>query len=134
MLASVSDDGVAIYDASQGYGQIFELPKVSPDVGGRAGGVRNLSFSPVKNYMVTYEKWDPKYPDNVHVWDLRPETIGERIQSSTLRGYTSGGITSEPIKWTFDESHCLELRPGEGLRVVVGGDLSLDEDEIEEVA
>merc|ERR1719265_2641169 len=108
MLASVSDDGVAIMNACQGYEKIFELPKVSPDVGGRAGGVRNLSFSPGKNYIVTYEKWDPQYPDNVHVWDLRPDTLGSRLQSSTLRGYTSGGISSEPIKWTFNESHLLE--------------------------
>lgn len=133
MLASVSDDGVAIMNASQGYERIFELPKVSPDVGGRAGGVRKLSFSPGKNYIVTYEKWDPQYPDNVHVWDLRPDTLGSRLQSSTLRGYTSGGISSEPIKWTFNESHLLELKHGEGLRVVVGGDLGLDEDELEEI-
>lgn len=68
LLASVCDEGVRIYSAPDGYKQVLELEKVAPDVGGRAGGVRTTQFSPKTNFMVTYEKWDPQYPVNTHVW------------------------------------------------------------------
>merc|ERR1719230_2317337 len=38
LLASVCDEGVRVYDATKGYKQLHELPKVAPDVGGRTGG------------------------------------------------------------------------------------------------
>ena len=43
LLGSVCDDGVRVYDADRAYKEVIELPKVAPDVGGRSGGVRNLS-------------------------------------------------------------------------------------------
>ncbi|CAE7305388.1 unnamed protein product, partial [Symbiodinium sp. KB8] len=62
-LASVCDEGVRIYDADKSYKKVRELEKVAPDVQGRAGGVRSL-------------KWDPQYPENVHVWALTGDRAG----------------------------------------------------------
>jgi uncharacterized protein with WD repeat len=114
-LASVTDDGAGIYDANKAYKEILVIPKVAPDVGGRSGGVRNIRFSPKNNFIVTYEKWDPLYPTNVHVWDLRKGKEGNKLHECTLKGYTSGALPVEIIKWTADESACLELAPGQGV-------------------
>lgn len=114
LLASVCDEGVGIYDASDGYRKVHMLAKVAPDVGGRAGGVRKVEFSPKMNWMVTYEKWDPQYPENVHVWAIAGEREGERLYSSTLKGYTSGPLPLSVITWTADESLSVELEPGKG--------------------
>ncbi|CAK9007841.1 Eukaryotic translation initiation factor 2A (eIF-2A), partial [Durusdinium trenchii] len=122
LLASVCDEGVRVYDANKRYKVVQELEKVAPDVQGRAGGVRALYFSPLKNFLVTYEKWDPQYPENVHVWALQGKRAGERIRSCTLNHYTSGALPVMLINWTPDESHCLELVPGVGV-VVHDGDL-----------
>lgn len=130
LLASACDEGVRIYDAEKGYKMIQELEKVAPDVQGRAGGVRTMRFSPKNSFLVTYEKWDPQYPENVHVWALKGDRAGERIKSTTLKGYTSGALPVEFIMWTFDEQFCLELMPGKGVYVHDGKleDLE-DEDE-----
>lgn len=122
LLASVCDEGVRVYDAEKRYKVVNELEKVAPDVQGRVGGVRSLYFSPLKTYLVTYEKWDPQYPENVHVWALKGKRAGERIRSCTLKGYTSGALPVQLITWTCDESLCLELLPGVGV-VVHDGDL-----------
>mmetsp|Transcript_46171 Transcript_46171/g.133011 ORF Transcript_46171/g.133011 Transcript_46171/m.133011 type:complete len:643 (-) Transcript_46171:318-2246(-) len=114
-LASVCDEGVRLYDANNEYKQVVELAKVAPDVGGRAGGVRNLLFSPKRNFLVTYEKWDPQYPDNVHLWCLEGEREGERLYSCSLKGYSSGALPVSMIRWTPDESVSFELQSGKGL-------------------
>eukprot|EP00927_Polykrikos_kofoidii_P055647 TRINITY_DN49860_c0_g1_i1.p1 TRINITY_DN49860_c0_g1~~TRINITY_DN49860_c0_g1_i1.p1 ORF type:complete len:654 (+),score=159.54 TRINITY_DN49860_c0_g1_i1:149-2110(+) len=114
-LGSVTDEGVSVYNASEGYELILELPRVAPDVGGRTGGVRNLRFSPKNSFLVTYEKWDPQYPKNCHVWDLRPENKGARIYSCVLKGYTSGALPVEMIRWNADETLTFELIPGEAI-------------------
>lgn len=121
-LASVCDEGVRIYDADKSYKKVRELEKVAPDVQGRAGGVRSLYFSPKNSFLVTYEKWDPQYPENVHVWALTGDRAGERVRSCTLKGYTSGALPVSVLSWTYDESSCLELLPGVGV-VVHDGDL-----------
>eukprot|EP00440_Ansanella_granifera_P063038 gb/GFBE01068356.1/.p1 GENE.gb/GFBE01068356.1/~~gb/GFBE01068356.1/.p1 ORF type:complete len:655 (+),score=191.77 gb/GFBE01068356.1/:1-1965(+) len=135
LLASVCDEGVRIYDATDGYKPVRELEKVAPDVQGRAGGVRAMRFSPKNNFLVTYEKWDPLYPENVHVWGLTGKRAGERIKSMTLKGYTSGALPVELMVWTFDESQCLELEPGRGIIVHDGNleDFEDDEDDDERV-
>uniref|UniRef100_A0A7S1S9P7 Eukaryotic translation initiation factor 2A n=1 Tax=Alexandrium catenella TaxID=2925 RepID=A0A7S1S9P7_ALECA len=130
-LASVCDDGVRIYDASAGYSLIRELPKVAPDVGGRTGGVRTVQFSAKNNFMVTYEKWDPQYPENVHCWALSGEKAGSRLLSVILKGYSSGALPVEMITWTFDEANCLILQPGVGI-AVRDGDPSVPEGEEDE--
>jgi len=129
-LASVSDDGVIVYDANQNYTPKIELPKVAPDVSGRQGGVRNLQFSPKNSFLVTYEKWDPQYTQNVHIWDLRPEKAGTKLHSCTLKHYTSGALPVELIKWTSDEKTCIELVPGEGLLLREGDFSQTDDDEV----
>lgn len=131
LLASVCDEGVRVYDADHGYDCIVELPRVAPDVSGRTGGVRRMQFSPTNKYMVTYEKWDPQYQDNVHVWALAGDERGKRLHSCSLRGYTSGALPVAMIKWTFDESRYLELVLGEGimLRKGIPRDDAEDEDE-----
>lgn len=126
-LASVCDEGVRIYICAEGYKPLLELAKVAPDVGGRAGGVRNVQFSPKNNFLVTYEKWDPQFLENVHVWAIKGERKGERLHSCTLKGYTSGALPVSIIKWTPDEVTCLELVPGKGL-VLRDGDLTEDGD------
>lgn len=115
LLASSCDEGVRIYNASEGYKVIMELEKVAPDVAGRVGGVRNVRFSPMSTYLVTYEKWDPQYPENVHVWALTGDDAGKRLYSCVLKGYTSGGLPLDVFLWTKDESVCLEMVPGKGL-------------------
>lgn len=121
LLASVNDDGVVVYDAAKGYKAIIHIPKVAPDVGGRSGGVRNVNFSPKNNFLVSYEKWDPLFPENVHIWDLREGEGKEpkKLHSTTLKGYTSGGISEAQriVKWKEDESEALELVPGKGIIV-----------------
>lgn len=128
LLASVCDEGCRVYDATQGYKMAHELPRIAPDVGGRTGGVRNMQFSPKNNFMVSYEKWDPQYPMNVHVWDLRAGNKNQRLHSTTLKGYTSGVLPVEIVKWTANEEFALELVPGEGL-VVRPADFARDEDD-----
>lgn len=115
MLGSVCDEGVRIYDCSNDYATILTLPRVAPDVGGRTGGVRNMTFSPLGNYLVAYEKWDPGFPENVHVWALKGERKGKKLFSCTLNHYTSGALPVEIIKWTPDEATVIELVPGQGL-------------------
>lgn len=126
LLGSVSDEGVKVYDAERGYKEMLEVPKVAPDVGGRSGGVRNLHFSPLNNFVVTYEKWDPQYPENCHVFDLRSGNNKKKLYSCVLHGYTSGALTKQILKWTYNESSCVELKPGEGLHIR-NSDLSLDD-------
>lgn len=128
LLASVCDEGVRVYDANHGYAQLLELEKVAPDVGGRAGGVRTVQFSHKNTFLVTYEKWDPQYPDNVHVWALQGARAGQRLMSCTLKGYSSGALPVEMITWTIDESNCLILEPGSGI-LVRDGDLSKEDDD-----
>eukprot|EP00928_Gymnodinium_smaydae_P079747 TRINITY_DN63600_c0_g1_i1.p1 TRINITY_DN63600_c0_g1~~TRINITY_DN63600_c0_g1_i1.p1 ORF type:complete len:644 (+),score=187.66 TRINITY_DN63600_c0_g1_i1:161-2092(+) len=132
LLGSVCDEGVKVYDANKGYKEILEIPKVAPDVGGRMGGVRNLQFSPKNSFLVTYEKWDPQFPENVHVWDIREGKAGTKLYSCTLRGYTSGALPVELLKWTSDESVCVEMSPGEGL-LLRAPDLSDDSGECKKV-
>jgi len=128
LLASVCDEGVRLYDATRGYVPVLDLPKVAPDVGGRAGGVRTLMFSPTNQFMVTYEKWDPQYPDNVHCWALTGARSTERLYSLGLKGYTSGAVSVELVAWTHDEAFCLILEPGTGLRVHDGDIRQLADD------
>lgn len=128
-LASVSDDGIRVYDADKKYKLHAALEKVAPDVGGRAGGVRNCRFSAQKTFIVNYEKWDPLYPVNVHVWGLAGENLGKRLYSCTLKGYTSGALPVELITWTPDEKVCLELSPGTGI-VAREGSLEKIEDDV----
>jgi translation initiation factor 2A len=123
LLGSVTDAGAAIYDARNRYKQILEMERIAPDVGGRTGGVRNLYFSPNNSFVVTYEKWDPQFPDNVHIWDLREEQAGKRLHSCCLKHYTSGALPMQVVKWTSDESLCLVYVPGQGV-LVLKGDLS----------
>lgn len=115
LIASVFDEGVKIYDAEDEYKETHELPRVQENIEGRVGGVRNLQFSPKNNFMVTYEKWEPGL-DNVHVWDLRCHPAS-RLHDCLLKGYASGPLNVELVKWTSDESACLELVPGKGVRV-----------------
>eukprot|EP00931_Biecheleriopsis_adriatica_P001610 TRINITY_DN1019_c0_g1_i3.p1 TRINITY_DN1019_c0_g1~~TRINITY_DN1019_c0_g1_i3.p1 ORF type:complete len:646 (+),score=163.15 TRINITY_DN1019_c0_g1_i3:93-2030(+) len=130
LLASVCDEGVRIYDADDGYKMTCELEKVAPDVQGRVGGVRTMRFSPKNSFIVTFEKWDPQFPENVHVWALQGDRAGQRIKSLVLKGYTSGPLPGEIIVWTFDEQFCLELMPGKGVYVHDGALENLeDEDE-----
>lgn len=128
-IASVCNEGVKVYDATDGYRELRELPRVAPDVGGRTGGVRTLQFSPLSNFLVTYEKWDPQYPENVHCWALTGARAGERLHSCVLKGYTSGALPVEMMTWTHDESHCLVLEPGVGVAVRPGDVTTWDEDE-----
>jgi len=125
-LGSVNNEGIVIYDADDAYKSILELKKVAPDVAGRQGGVRNLLFSPKRNYLVTYEKWDPQYPENVHVWALQGEQPGKKLYSCTLKGYTSGALPVSMIRWIPDESLSLELRAGQG---IVLRSVEFDDDE-----
>jgi len=81
LIASACDEGVRIYDATDGYKMLREIEKVAPDVQGRAGGVRSIRLSPKNNFCVTYEKWDPQFPENVHVWDLRAGKENKRLYS-----------------------------------------------------
>jgi len=129
LLASVCDEGVRIYDAVKGYKEVRVLPKVAPDVGGRTGGVRTLQFSPQSNFMVTYEKWDPQYPDNVHSWALTGDRAGQKCYTSVLKGYSSGALPVEVVSWTFDEAFCLMFVPGQGISVREGDISKLEEDE-----
>jgi len=115
LLASVCNEGIRIYDATSGYKTFLELAKVAPDVGGRSGGVRNAMFSPNRNFIVTYEKWDPEFQENVHVWALTGDRKGEKLYSCTLKFYTSGALPVHLIKWTPDEAMAIELAPGKGL-------------------
>lgn len=126
-LASVCDAGVRVYKASDGYTQLLELEKVAPDVGGRAGGVRNVRFSPGNNFLVTYEKWDPQYLENVHLWVLQGADAGKRLHSCQLKGYTSGALPVAMMGWSADEGSCVELVPGKGL-VVRDGKFGQDEE------
>mmetsp|Transcript_47528 Transcript_47528/g.133788 ORF Transcript_47528/g.133788 Transcript_47528/m.133788 type:complete len:642 (-) Transcript_47528:174-2099(-) len=127
-LASVCEEGVRIYDATDKYKMVHELERVAPDVGGRAGGVRNILFSPKRSFLVTYEKWDPQYPDNVHLWALKGDQEGARLYSTSLKGYTSGALPVSIIRWAADESVCVELQTGKGL-LLRNGDVSQDSDE-----
>lgn len=125
-LASVCDEGVRIYDATKAYKMVLELPRVAPDVDGRTGGVRNVIFSPKRNFLVSYEKWDPVYPENVHVWSLEGDNVGKKLYTTTLKGYTSGALPVQVISWTPDESAAVELVSGKGL-MLKAPDLSEDE-------
>jgi len=116
LLASVFDDGAKIFDANDGYKEVCEIPRVQANIEGRVGGVRNLQFSPLKNFMVIYEKWEPGL-DNVHVWDIRDRAAPKRLHDCLLKGYASGDLPVEMVKWTFDESVALEFVPGEGVKI-----------------
>jgi len=129
LLASVCDEGLRIYDACKGYRQIHELEKVAPDVGGRAGGVRNVVFSPLRKCVVTYEKWDPQYPENVHVWALAGDEVGKRLYSCILKGYTSGALPVSVVRWTADEATAIELQPGRGILLRDNGFSQEDDDD-----
>lgn len=126
LLASVSDEGVAVYDATKSYAKFLDIEKVAPDVGGRVGGVRSIRFSPQLQYMVTYEKWDPQFPENAHVWAIKGDKAGTKLHSCTLKGYTSGALPVEIMAWTPDESHCLEMVAGKGVQVCDGDALGKD--------
>mmetsp|Transcript_39929 Transcript_39929/g.72347 ORF Transcript_39929/g.72347 Transcript_39929/m.72347 type:complete len:647 (+) Transcript_39929:77-2017(+) len=128
-LASVCEEGLRIYDAPTGYKELLCLEKVAPDVNGRSGGVRSVTFSPQNNYLCSYEKWDPLYPENVHVWCIKGDKAGERLRSMTLKGYTSGAVPVQMVAWTHDEGMCLELQPGKGIMVREGSMLGADIDE-----
>lgn len=91
LLASVCDEGVRVYDAARRYKLLRELEKVAPDVQGRAGGVRALYFSPKKSYLVTYEKWDPQYPENVHVPLQRAVFLSETMSKKVKECKTGVG-------------------------------------------
>ncbi|CAK0875066.1 unnamed protein product [Prorocentrum cordatum] len=108
------------------------MERVAPDVGGRMGGARNLYFSPQNSFLVSYEKWDPQYPDNVHVWDLREEQAGKRLHSCSLKHYTSGALPMQVVKWTSDEALCLLYVPGQGV-LMRKGDLSDDGENVKTI-
>mmetsp|Transcript_63010 Transcript_63010/g.150103 ORF Transcript_63010/g.150103 Transcript_63010/m.150103 type:complete len:638 (+) Transcript_63010:78-1991(+) len=116
LLASVCDEGARVFDATNAYKQVCELPRVQENVEGRQGGVRNLQFSPMMNFMVIYEKWEPGL-DNVHVWDIRNKEEPKRLHDCLLKAYASGDLPVEMVKWTFDESVAVEFVPGEGIRI-----------------
>eukprot|EP00746_Dinoflagellata_sp_MGD_P163000 gnl/MRDRNA2_/MRDRNA2_90822_c0_seq1.p1 gnl/MRDRNA2_/MRDRNA2_90822_c0~~gnl/MRDRNA2_/MRDRNA2_90822_c0_seq1.p1 ORF type:complete len:647 (-),score=181.82 gnl/MRDRNA2_/MRDRNA2_90822_c0_seq1:45-1985(-) len=113
-LASVAEDSVVVYNANDGYKECNKVPRVAPDVEGRVGGIRSLRLSPSSRYLVAYEKWDPVHPNNCHVWDIQ-ETPSKNVHTCSLPGYSSGALDRELIKWTSDESTCIELVPGKGL-------------------
>lgn len=128
LLASVCEEGVRIYEASKGYSTLLEVKRVSCDVDGRTGGVRKVVFSPKGSFIVAYEKWDPQYTENVHVWTTLGAEANTKLHSCCLKGYASGALPVSMIRWTEDERTCIELVPGTGL-VLRQGDFSLDVDD-----
>merc|ERR1719335_763840 len=100
VLASVSSEGdsAVLYDADAGYQKWKEVAKVAPDVEGRVGGIRSIRLSPKVSHLVTYEKWDPAYPQNCHVWCIQ-ENAPKKVHSCCLSGYTSGALDKELVKW-----------------------------------
>lgn len=117
LLASINDDGFTIYNAAKGYARSARLPRVAPDVGGRAGGVRLVQFSPKNNFIVAYEKWDPEFKENVHVWDLRKDEHKTPMETVSLKGYSSGALPVSMVSWVPDESAGLVLVPGKGVEL-----------------
>eukprot|EP00747_Dinoflagellata_sp_TGD_P163880 gnl/TRDRNA2_/TRDRNA2_183071_c0_seq1.p1 gnl/TRDRNA2_/TRDRNA2_183071_c0~~gnl/TRDRNA2_/TRDRNA2_183071_c0_seq1.p1 ORF type:complete len:643 (+),score=146.74 gnl/TRDRNA2_/TRDRNA2_183071_c0_seq1:118-2046(+) len=132
MLASVCQDGTRIYDAPAAYKILLELPKVAPDEIAREAVVRNVKFSTAGNYLVCYEKWDPQYPINVHVWGVTGKNAGNKLHSLCLKQYTSGSLPCEMIQWTVNDTTCLELVPGRGVKIW-DGDLSSKDEDAKEV-
>lgn len=116
-LASVCSSGVRLYDATAGYTQLLEIPNSAPEDIATGGTcvARAMRFSPKGNFLVVYEKWDPKAPDNCHVWGLTGALQGQKLHTCRLNQYVSGAVHCELIQWTHDESISLELKRGEGL-------------------
>lgn len=113
-LATVDGGAARVWDAGRGYEQVHEVPAV-----GESGGIRAVHLSPRGSFLATFERWHPeRCPENVLVWDLRRESMGERIHACTLR--REGKEVWPWLQWTPDESACLELVPGEGVAVLDG--------------
>jgi len=97
-LANSDTKGLSIYSAADGYAPVSE---VSCLVG---GPIRMFYFSPLGNYIVTYERYSKETGDNVGLFDTR---TGELKWSFILKKLTE--MNWPPLKWTSAETHCCRM-------------------------
>lgn len=107
-LVDGNSGGVVVYDASQEYSKLCEIP---PLIG---GPVRCFYFSPQGNHVVTYERWLKDAGNNVGLWDAR---TGEMRWSFLLKKFTE--MNWPPLKWTALETHCCRM-VADGVQIMPG--------------
>jgi translation initiation factor 2A len=98
-----------VYNATASYAKLSEVHPLIED-----SHVRMLYFSPLGNYLVTYERWVKDGGDNIGVWDAR---TGELKWSFTLKTLTE--MSWPPLKWTALETHCCRM-VGDGVQILKG--------------
>jgi translation initiation factor 2A len=114
-LVNQRTGGVAVYNAAASYEKLSELPPLM-----EGSLVRMFYFSPLGNYVVTYERWFKDAGDNVAVWNAR---TGEFRWSFTLKTLTE--MNWPPLKWTALETHCCRM-VSDGVQILKG---SVERDE-----
>jgi len=108
-LVNVSSGGVDVYNATAGYEKLSQVPALM-----ESSLVRMFYFSPLGNFLVTYERWMKDGGDNVGVWDAR---TGELNWSFTLKTLTE--MNWPPLKWTALETHCCRM-VSDGVQILKG--------------
>jgi translation initiation factor 2A len=108
-----ADGGVSVYDARNGYKQVFEGKK-------QHNSIRHFYFSPKLTYLVTYERYASKDDfDNVFVYNMSTGEIPLKIK---LRSVTE---RNWPIfQWSEEERFCLHMTTNT-VKVMHGRNLSL---------
>lgn len=108
-LVNQTTGGVVVYNAAVNYEKQSEVPALM-----EGSLVRMFYFSPLGNFLVTYERWLKDAGDNVGVWDA---STGELKWSFTLKTLTE--MNWPPLKWTALESHCCRM-VSDGVQILKG--------------
>eukprot|EP00427_Karlodinium_veneficum_P034023 CAMPEP_0169291452 /NCGR_PEP_ID=MMETSP1016-20121227/62251_1 /TAXON_ID=342587 /ORGANISM="Karlodinium micrum, Strain CCMP2283" /LENGTH=591 /DNA_ID=CAMNT_0009382051 /DNA_START=130 /DNA_END=1906 /DNA_ORIENTATION=- len=108
-LVNTSSGGVDVFNAAAGYEKLSQVPALM-----ESSLVRMFYFSPLGNFLVTYERWMKDGGDNVGVWDAR---TGELNWSFTLKTLTE--MNWPPLKWTALETHCCRM-VSDGVQILKG--------------
>lgn len=97
-IANSETKGVSILLAADNYAPVSQ---VLPLCG---GPIRMFYFSPLGNFVVTYERYSKETGDNVGLFDTR---TGELKWSFILKKLTE--MNWPPLKWTSEETHCCRM-------------------------
>lgn len=108
-LINQTTGGVVVYNASAGYEKVSEVPPLM-----EGSLIRMFYFSPLGNYLVTYERWVKDGGDNVGLWETRKGELQWSFQLKTLTE-----MNWPPLKWTSLETHCCRM-VSDGVQILKG--------------
>ncbi|KAF4667583.1 Eukaryotic translation initiation factor 2A [Perkinsus olseni] len=96
-----NDNGITVYDATKDYKEIIMVAKPN------SKGFKNFYFSPLSNYMVTFERYDAKRElPNLALWSVagRCKAVESRMKRMNKHLWPA-------MKWTDDEAYCVRILP-----------------------